>query len=172
MKHKLIILTTLGALISLALVSAAAAAGPDPRAIPGSGQGTLEIKNLDHEITVAFQGTGYTLHRFGTLRLAADAGQNDFDYFCDGKKYFMGDVNVTAGKTTTVTLRAAGCASTTVNAPAAGPALPSAAEFDMALDAGFNDGFFCQTRNTSYSSNPLLQAEYNRGYDAGFTYCN
>src|SRR5574341_634109 len=102
MKRKLTTPIIFVCLVSLALVSAAFAAGPDPKAAPAPGQGTLEIKNLDHEVTVAYKGTGYNIHRFGTLRLAADAGQNDFDYFCGGLKYFVGDVKVAAGKTTTV----------------------------------------------------------------------
>jgi hypothetical protein len=172
MKHtrSLTILITLVSLVSLALVSTAVAAGPDPKATPLPGQGTLEIQNLDHEITVTYRGTGYTLHRHGVLRLAVDAGQNDFDYFCGGHKYFVGDVKVAARGTTTVTLQADGCADTVVNAPA--PAPPTALELQQAYNDGFSNGFFCQTRETNYSSNPLIQAEYDRGYTAGFTYCN
>jgi hypothetical protein len=168
MKRKLTTLIIFISLVSLALVSAAVAAGPDPKAVARPGQGTLEIKNLDHEITVSYNGTGYNIHRYATLRLAVEPGQNDFDYFCGGLKYFVGDVKVAAGATTTVTLQANGCADTLVSAPTATP--PTSQQLLDAYNEGFLDGFLCRARE-AFSSNPVIQAEYNRGYDAGAVFC-
>ncbi len=161
MKAKLAILITLVTVLSLALVGAGLAAGPDPEAQPGPGQGVLEIQTLDHEITVAYQGTGYNIHRFSRLRLAVNPGSNDFDYFCGNTKYFVGDVFVQAGQTTTVTLQPGECAEPVVSQP--GPVDLLA----IAYNDGFADGSSCGVYQKFYSDDPDIQDAYVQGYHDG-----
>jgi hypothetical protein len=150
--------------VSLLLAGAAVAAGPDPSTSAKPGQGTLAIVTLDNEITVAFQGTGYNIHRFSSLHLAVTPGQNDFDYFCGNTKYFVGNVHVAAGQTTTVTLQPGLCEQPVVSQPKAGP---TPTQLAQAQTDGFTDGLGCAKHNDSYSTDPALQAAYDSGYDSG-----
>jgi len=169
MKSKLTLLVGLVALLLTMFVGAAVAAGPDPATPAKPGQGTLEIVTLDHEITVAYDGTGYNIHRFSTLHLPVAPGQNDFDYFCGNTKYFVGGVQVVAGQTTTITLQPGLCQEPVVSQP---KAPPSPAELELAFEAGYLDGLTCGKPNYSFSTDPALQAAYNSGFDAGGVVAN
>lgn len=164
MKSKLLTLFSLVAMASLLLVGAAVAAGPDPATPAKAGQGTLEIVTQDHEITVAYNGTGYNIHRFSSLHLAVTPGQNDFDYFCGNTKYFVGGVQVAAGQTTTITLQPGLCEEPIVVQP---KPVPSPAELELAYIAGYEQGLVCGKYNASYSDDPALQSAYDAGYLAG-----
>src|SRR5258707_14041831 len=108
-KKTIFTLLTAGAMFALTLAGQALAAPEDAEAMPTKQQGILLIQAQDNEITVAKDGTGYNIHRFSTLRLVVDAGQNDFDYFCGNTKYFIGNMNVQAGQTVTVALQPGLC---------------------------------------------------------------
>lgn len=170
MKLKLTALITLVSLASLAFAGAAladpGAAGPEPNGAAGAGQGVLQFKSLDSELTIAYAGRGYNLHRNSTLDLPVNPGVHNFDFFCGTSKQFVGGIKVEAGKTTTVTLEPKSCIQPIVEGPAA-PSGPTAAQ--RAYTDGYNDGVVCTLFNTSYSSDPAIMVFYGNGHGAGWT---
>jgi hypothetical protein len=166
MNKKLLVSMMLVASLVLGIVGMVSAAPQDPDATPGTGQGVLFIQTQDNEITVAKDGEGYNIHRFSTLRLVVNAGQNDFDYFCGSTKYFIGNVQVVAGETTTVMLKPGLCAEPVVSH--VGSKSYNSFALQTAYTIGFLDGLYygCQgqTPNTNYSPNAAEQSAYNEGF--------
>lgn len=166
MNKKLLVSIAMVVVLVVSMVGMVAAAPQDPDSMPGAGQGVLFIQTQDNEITVAKDGEGYNIHRYSTLRLVVNAGQNDFDYFCGTTKYFIGNVQVTAGETTTVMLKPGLCAEPVVGHTGS----KSYDDFTLqtAYTIGFLDGLYydCQnqTPNTNYSPDPKIQGAYNEGF--------
>jgi hypothetical protein len=163
-KLSLIIIATA---LSLTVVGAAFAAPQDADATPTGSQGILLIQTQDNEITVAKDGQGYNIHRFSTLRLVVNAGQNDFDYFCGNTKYFVGDMHVQAGSTTTVTLQPGKCEQPITNTTDENAL--SQEEYQLLWASGYTAGFFCSDPVLEITWTDAQLDAYYDGYGEGVT---
>lgn len=86
---------------------------------PGAeAQTALRLLSDSNEYTIAFQGVGYNLHALSVLQIPVNPGQNDFDYFCNGNKYFAGGIVVPENSILTVSLVADGCQAVNAGAQA------------------------------------------------------
>jgi hypothetical protein len=166
-KKAIFTLLAAGSVFALTLAGQALAAPQDADAMPTQQQGILLIQAQDNEITVAKDGTGYNIHRFSTLRLVVDAGQNDFDYFCGNTKYFIGNMNVQAGQTVTVALQPGKCEEpiTTSSKPASDSLSP--ADYQIMWSIGNADGWVCALHATPAGWSKAQQSAYDDGYANG-----
>jgi len=168
-KKAIFTLLAAGSVFAMTLAGQALAAPQEITVVPGKGQGTLLIQAQDNEITVAKDGTGYNIHRFSTLRLVVDAGQNDFDYFCGNTKYFIGGMNVQAGQTVTVALQPGKCEEpvTTSSKPASDSLSP--ADYQLMWSIGNADGWSCTTTPPAHPKgwSAAQQSAYDDGYANG-----
>jgi hypothetical protein len=158
-------LFTAVSLFGLTLAGQALAAPQDPQAQPGKDQGVLLVQTQDNEITVAKDGEGYNIHRFSTLRLVVNAGQNDFDYFCGNTKYFVGNIKVQAGQTTTVALQPGLCEQPITTSSKADDSL-SPADYQLMWSIGNFDGWNCITTPPAHPK--AWSAAQQKAYDDGY----
>ncbi len=170
---KKILLTSMAALslaaVAFPVVGNVLAAPQDPNAQPNANQGLLVLQTQDNEIAVAKDGQGYNIHRFSTLRLVVDAGQNDFDYFCGNTKYFVGDVKVQAGQTTTVTLQPGKCEEPVTTTAGSSSDTLSPADYKLMWSIGNFDGWNCLSTPPAQPPawTAAQQSAYNDGYANG-----
>jgi len=167
MNKKLTIIFIAASLV-LALAGTAFASPQDPFITPDAQQGVLLIKAHDNEITIAKDGAGYNLHRFASLRLVVEAGQNDFDYFCGNTKYFVGNMLVKAGQTTTVTLQPGKCEEPTITTTTTNKSdVLSPADYQIMWSIGNADGWSCADHAYPPSWTAAQQSAYSDGYANG-----
>lgn len=177
MKTKLTTIITFISIVSLAFAGAALAnpnaTGPEPNGAVQAGQGVLQFKSLESELTVVYEGRGYNLHKNSTLDLPVNPGVHNFDFFCGLSKQFVGGIVVVAGKTTTITLEPNRCAQPIVEGPSApsGSGGPTAEQaYAAGYEAGYALGSACigEVSPPLYSSDPGLQAAFEEGFENGW----
>lgn len=132
---------------------------------PGAeAQTALRLLSDSNEYTIAYQGVGYNLHAFSVLQLPVNPGQNDFDYFCNGNKYFAGGMVVPENSILTVSLVADGCQAVNAGTQSSVTSSSNAGSSDTTSDgsaistgnSGVSAGGSCAGFNAAFCFQPGL----------------